>query len=135
MSNRSIKITKEVTCRVFGVPEEFIDANTRLREVVKVRQAAHYVAWKAGTGSLQAIALIIGKKNHATAINSIRTVDNLITPNRMGFVADPEYREKVDEIYQEVSKRCKKNLGIAVAMAKSRRRGYHIRIAFRFKRK
>lgn len=63
----------------------------RDREIVKVRQISHFLAREYTPYSTSDIGKKIGKKNHATVLHSVKTVNNLIE-------TDPKYRKEVLEI-------------------------------------
>jgi chromosomal replication initiation ATPase DnaA len=69
---------KQTVADYFRVPESYLDRNTRERDIVIVRQIAHYFAANYNNCSLTSIGELIGSRDHATVINSRKTINNLL---------------------------------------------------------
>ena len=70
---------------------------TRLREVVQLRQLAHFFSKKLTKDSLTTIGAEIGQVDHATVLHSCKTVNNI-------YETDVRYRNQVDELEQFIKK-------------------------------
>ena len=71
-------------CFVYGISEKELKSNTRRREIVDARAVAMYLMRKKLSVN-QSTFEYIGKefgKDHATAIHSIRKVDNLLQSDK-----------------------------------------------------
>lgn len=86
-------IVKNISIKTGFLVSE-ISLKTRKREVLEVRQLAHYVCRKHTKLSLEHIGYSIGEKDHATVINSIEVVQNLLDTDKI-------FRSKYDEIITE----------------------------------
>ena len=95
-----INISNEVTlqsvantvCGYFGVTFSQVNIKTRKREIVQVRQWFHYFSRKLTKKSLAEIGLFISHQDHATALNSIKTINNLVE-------SYPDQRQTMNELY------------------------------------
>lgn len=76
-----IEEIRNIVARYFSIPIYNLDLNTRKREIVSKRQVAHYLAKIHTAESLSNIGKAIGNKDHATVLNSSKTVNNLIDTN------------------------------------------------------
>ena len=78
---------KRIVCEYFNLEQVDIDKITRKREIVQVRQIAHFFAKETSdhfklSWSLADIGKKIGGKNHATVLHSIKTVKNVCDTDR-----------------------------------------------------
>jgi chromosomal replication initiation ATPase DnaA len=73
-----LKHIKNAVAQYFGVLPLELDKKTRNREIVVMRQIAHYLAVKYHSGIYRHIGELIGKCNHATVIHSVRQIDNAL---------------------------------------------------------
>ena len=80
--NVSIEYILQVVADYFRIDENSILSNTRKREIVQVRQVAMFFAKQLTKMSLKSIGLRLGKKDHATVLHAINTVNNLIETDR-----------------------------------------------------
>lgn len=64
-------------CEYFNLTEEQFHIKSRKREIVQARQIAMYFAKNYTKKSLAFIGFCIGRKYHATAIYSVKTVKDL----------------------------------------------------------
>ena len=78
----SIEYILQVLSEYFHIEENSILSNTRKREVVQVRQVAMYFAKQLTKMSLKSIGARLGKKDHATVLHAINTVNNLMETDR-----------------------------------------------------
>jgi len=81
-------------CKYMQIPFEAIQGDSRKREIVEVRQIAHYISHKRkdkSHKSLQDIAYAIGGKDHATVLHSVKTVNNLME-------TDKAYKQMINKI-------------------------------------
>lgn len=69
---------KRTVADYFRMPESQLDLQTRRRDVVIVRQIAHYFAAYHNNCSLSRIGELIGSRDHATVINSVKVINNLL---------------------------------------------------------
>lgn len=68
----------KIVCEEYLIEPKILMSKTRKREIVFPRQTCHYLAKKHTKFSLAEIGKHIGYKDHATVINSIKTVENLV---------------------------------------------------------
>jgi len=80
--NISIEFILQVVSEYFNTDENSILSNTRKREIVQVRQVAMYFAKQLTKMSLKSIGARLGKKDHATVLHAINTVNDLIQTDR-----------------------------------------------------
>ncbi|MBI9052486.1 MAG: hypothetical protein JEY96_01630 [Bacteroidales bacterium] len=80
---------KLLVAEFHGIRSFLIDYKDRKREIVKPRQQAHYFAKLLTKDSLATIGLVIGEKDHATVLHSIKTVNNLKD-------TDAKYRQELE---------------------------------------
>ncbi len=73
----SIDYIIKIVSDYFHVTADDITSKSRKREVVQARQLVMYFAKKFTQNSLSSIGLHCGKKNHATVLYAIKTVENL----------------------------------------------------------
>ena len=66
----------------FHIDENCILSQTRKREIVQVRQVAMYFAKQMTQMSLKSIGTRLGKKDHATVLHAVNTVNNLMETDR-----------------------------------------------------
>lgn len=59
--------------------DNLIDRDTRKRESVYPRQVAHYFAYKYTVASLSTIGRVIGNRDHATVLHSVKAIRNLLS--------------------------------------------------------
>jgi len=67
-----------------NIPEEIIKSKERKREVLQPRQICHKLAKTFTNSSLETIGQKVGQKDHATVLNSIKTVNNYLD-TEIGF--------------------------------------------------
>jgi len=78
----SIEYILQVVSEYFNTDENSILSNTRKREIVQVRQVAMYFAKQLTKMSLKSIGARLGKKDHATVLHAINTVNDLMQTDR-----------------------------------------------------
>ena len=84
------KIVEEVSV-IYNVKQEDIYGKSRKAEIVLARQLSIYLAQMCTKLSASKIGLMIGNKNHATVLHSIKTIKSRLT-------TDTGLREQVDEL-------------------------------------
>ena len=84
------------------VGSKFKSEETGKREIVEPRQIAHYFSKIHTKGSLVSIGNIIGKKDHATVLNSIKAINNFID-------TDKKFTKKLNEIEKMIKNRKQRN--------------------------
>jgi len=84
------KIIEEVSAR-YNVKQEDIYGKSRKAEIVLARQLSIYLAQIYTKLSVSKIGLLIGNKNHATVLHSIKTIKNRMK-------ADKVLKEQIDEL-------------------------------------
>ena len=84
------KIVEEVSV-IYNVKQEDIYGKSRKAEIVLARQLSIYLAQICTKLSASKIGLMIGNKNHATVLHSIKTIKNRL-------VTDAGLKEQVDEL-------------------------------------
>ena len=72
-----------------------LQSKTRKREIVQARQISMYFAKRLTKFSLAKIALETGKKDHATCLHGIKTVNNLMD-------SDKHFRLQILEIEKQL---------------------------------
>ena len=95
-SNREITINYIITsvCEEMGTSQENFFKSTRKRNVVQARQLSMYFAKKYTKASLVVIGEKCGKKDHATVIHALKTIDNLLE-------TDKQFRAMTEKIEQK----------------------------------
>ena len=95
-SNREITINYIITsvCEEMGTSQEDFFKSTRKRNVVQARQLSMYFAKKYTKASLVVIGEKCGKKDHATVIHALKTIDNLLE-------TDKQFRGMTEKIEQK----------------------------------
>lgn len=84
------KIVEEVSV-IYNVKQEDIYGKSRKAEIVLARQMSIYLAGLHTSLSASKIGLMIGNKNHATVLHSIKTIKNRLA-------TDTGLKEQVDEL-------------------------------------
>ena len=84
------KIVEEVSLK-YNVKQEDIYGKSRKAEIVLARQLSIYLAQMYTQLSTSKIGLLIGNKNHATVLHSIKTIKNRLK-------ADQALKEQIDEL-------------------------------------
>lgn len=72
------KHIRNAVARYFRCLPSKIDSKSRKRNVVIMRQVAHYLGWKHHSGSLYEIGSDLGGKDHATVLHSKKQIENAI---------------------------------------------------------
>ena len=95
-SNREITINYIITCvcEEMGTSQEDFFKSTRKRNVVQARQLSMYFAKRYTKASLVVIGEKCGKKDHATVIHALKTIDNLLE-------TDKQFRAMAEKIEQK----------------------------------
>ncbi len=78
-------------CKHTGISKTDIHKKTRQRKIVEVRQLAHKIAHKHSGDSLAVIGYEIGRKDHATVLNSVKKINNLMETCKL-------FNRKYDEL-------------------------------------
>jgi chromosomal replication initiation ATPase DnaA len=81
-----------------NIPIEFLNLDTRKREIVEARQIAMFISYKRknkSRKSLQSIADVIGEKDHATVLHAVKVINNLCD-------TDKKFKARVNEIERKV---------------------------------
>ena len=78
----SVDYILQVVSDYFRIDANHVLSNTRMREVVQVRQVAMYFAKNKTKTSLKGIGAQLGKKDHATVLHACRTVNDLMETDR-----------------------------------------------------
>lgn len=65
-------------CKKYDITREEFFSKSRKTEIVEPRQICHYLAYRSTNLSYAKIGKIIGNKDHATVLNSVRRVEALI---------------------------------------------------------
>ena len=84
------KIVEEVSLK-YNVKQEDIYGKSRKAEIVLARQLSIYLAQMYTQLSTSKIGLLIGNKNHATVLHSIKTIKNRLK-------ADQALKKQIDEL-------------------------------------
>ena len=96
----SIEYIQKIVCDYFGIPVESINAKTRKREIVQVRQISMFFAKKYTHLPLSVIGAYCGNKDHATVLHACRTIRNLSeTDKKMKqYISDIDKKMKIGNI-------------------------------------
>lgn len=101
---RTVKFTQKTitiddiiqkSCIAFAVTPEDVYSQSRKANIARARQVAMYLAQKHTSLSTIRIGFLIGKRNHATVLHSIKLIEDQI-------VLSKDIREKVNEIEMEL---------------------------------
>jgi len=76
-----------IVCDNTGLTPDEINQKCREPKIVNARQICHYIAFRKTKSSLVGIGAYFGNKKHATVLNSIKTVENLLA-------VDQDFKEK-----------------------------------------
>jgi chromosomal replication initiator protein len=87
----TIEYVQEQVCKYFNISKLDMISRSRKQDVCKPRQIAMFFAKKNTKASLATIANIIGERDHATAMNAIKTISNLME-------TDKKFRSQLIEI-------------------------------------
>lgn len=95
IKNKPITIDQvlEVTCEYFGVSAEDVFSKSRKASIVLVRQTAMFLAGELTHATASRIGLMIGKRDHATVIHSVKQCKDRME-------TDKAYQTKVAELTQ-----------------------------------
>ncbi len=85
----------QVVCAHFKLEPEQLNSQKRTREIALARQAAMYLCKKYTKMPLSAIGSAIGKKNHATVLHAVKTINNLLE-------TDKDFRLQMEEIERKI---------------------------------
>jgi len=90
----NIKEIVQAACDVYGVTPEYVNQPNRKREVIWIRQSIHYWARKLTRLPLREIGRIVGKRDHATVIWSVKVVSGeyKLYEDRKIFIDDIELK-------------------------------------------
>ncbi len=96
----SIEYIQKIVCDYFGISVDAINAKTRKREIVQVRQISMYFAKKYTHLPLSVIGAYCGNKDHATVLHACRTIRNLSeTDKKMKqYISDIDKKMKIGNI-------------------------------------
>ena len=78
----TVKNILDKVCHYFNINEALIQTPSRKQEIVQTRQIAMYLSKKYTDSSLAHIGKVIGNKDHATVLHSLKTVKDQIDINR-----------------------------------------------------
>ena len=84
------KIVEEVS-NIYNISQEDIYGKSRKAEIVQARQLSIYLAQLHTQRSVSKIGLLIGNKNHATVLHSIKAIKNRLK-------TDKALKEQIDEL-------------------------------------
>lgn len=77
-----IEIIRKTIANYFEIPVENLEIKSRKRKIVLPRQICHYFVKETTDLFLIKIGKMIGNKDHATVLYSIKTINNLIERNK-----------------------------------------------------
>lgn len=84
-------------CAFEGInKDDFQNLKSRKREIVQARQRAHYFLKQKTKLTLQEIGWMVGGKDHATVLHSVKTVDNMV-------FTDFDYRDQMKELAVKIN--------------------------------
>ena len=93
----------ELVCDYYRVTYDEVQSNTRLRRIAEPRQLIHWMIRNrvcSNSLSTEAIGKMVGNRNHATVIYSIKAIDFLIN-------TDSVFRERVMIICNDLGVGCR----------------------------
>jgi hypothetical protein len=85
---------EQAICSAICTDPITLSSRSRKREFVEARQVCHYIAKKMSLGSLGQIGKRFGKVDHATVIHSCRTVDALLSSDK---IFKEQYKPIIDQ--------------------------------------
>jgi chromosomal replication initiator protein len=81
--NTSLQTIQEIVCENYNLDISAIQAHTRKRIVVMARQVAMYLSRNYTNYSLSHIGKVIGNKDHATVLHSIKAVEDQMSTDKV----------------------------------------------------
>ena len=91
----SVEYIVNVVCNHLNVTIEDFNSKSKKREIVQARQLAMYFARKLTELSLDVIGNQCGRRNHATVVHAIKTIENLLD-------TDKQFRALANEIEKKI---------------------------------
>lgn len=91
----NLKDIERFVCKFSGLTIDQINAKTRVKEIIQIRQLAHYLCHRYTTETLFSISNYFGSKHHSTVLWSIKAVkmdlkDNRYRDKYYDFICNPE---------------------------------------------
>lgn len=93
--NLSLIEIEKLLCAYYKISAQDLSKRTRKREVVMLRQQAHYFSVIYVNTSLQKIGDYFGRHDHSTVLHSCKVVNNLC-------VTDKAYRDDIEILTQRL---------------------------------
>ena len=81
----------ERTCDYFQIRQEDVYGKSRKANIVLVRQLSMYLAQHHTQLTASKIGTLVGGRNHATVIHSVRTIEKRLK-------SDKDFQQKVNEL-------------------------------------
>ncbi|MCR4922028.1 MAG: chromosomal replication initiator protein DnaA [Bacteroidaceae bacterium] len=88
----------ECTCEHCHVRQEDVYGKSRKAKIVQARQLSMYFAQQLTKLTTSKIGTLVGNRNHATVIHSVKTIENLLN-------IDKEFRKSVEELENKLKHR------------------------------
>ena len=76
--NDKIQIIAQIVAKSNDITIEELLRKTRKRQIVQARQTAMYMCYKYTKYTLATIGENLGRKDHATVLHAVKTINNLI---------------------------------------------------------
>ena len=92
----SVDYIQKVVSKYFDMDVATLQSKTRKRHIVQARQLAMFFAKRMTKSSLASIGSQIGKRDHATVLHAIKTIDNLTE-------TDKQFKKYVDDLTKKLS--------------------------------
>lgn len=86
----------QIVQNTFGIDNKSFNSKSRKREIVYARQAAMYLCSKHTSQSLSRIGMLVGGRDHATVLYSLKNVEDLLE-------TDKDFKIKYDQAEAQLS--------------------------------
>jgi chromosomal replication initiator protein len=88
----------ECTCEFCHVKQEDVYGKSRKANIVQARQLSMYFAQQFTKLTTSKIGTLVGNRNHATVIHSVKTIENRLN-------VDKEFRKSVEELEHKLKQK------------------------------
>jgi chromosomal replication initiation ATPase DnaA len=110
-----IETIKNVICNYFDIDAELMDYQGRKYDIVFVRQIVHWFCYYYTNFSMPKIGYEIGRRDHATVINSRERINNFIDTDKLIANQITELEGIITELgIERKYNRDEKRIGIAI---------------------
>ena len=99
--NDKIQIIAQIVAKSNDITIEELLRKTRKRQIVQARQTAMYMCYKYTKYTLSTIGENLGRKDHATVLHAVKTINNLVD-------VDTKLRISIEKCEKDVGENLKK---------------------------